>query len=143
MRAVAEGCMHECFSHSEEGVFDVTRMRAWAARNLVPVQIDISDYAQHIRSSRVIEDTRVDSLTEIECASDPAIFVMFMRPGEETTHLMIDGHHRTIRLLKEGKTEQLAYIFTEAQIIRPPEGFDMPLDWGDADLVGDQLVKRG
>lgn len=142
MCRVIEGGARECFEHSECGTFDVTAMREWAAANLQPVSVRLSDINPFIRTNRVTEEKRVMGLPEDSWKHDPGMFLL-LGEGDDITHLMIDGHHRALRREIEGETCMLCYVVPTAEAKRPQEGWfkDTHADWGD-NFVDGKIVKR-
>lgn len=142
MTQVCLGTAHECFEHSEEGWFDITRMRKWARQHCAIVNVELVAFVHHIASTRVFEEERINTLTMEEWANDPVLFVVYENGPNGVEHLMIDGHHRAMRAFREGAETVRAYMVPEHAITRPPKGFQHGPDWGD-DLVDGKIVKRG
>lgn len=147
MQDVIKGRAHECFEHSDEGIFDVTLMREWAALYGEIHTIDVADCAPFIRQSRVTDPARIAELPMEAWLSDPVMFIEMTREvggKSETTHLMIDGHHRMLRLEQEGVKTARAYIIPEQFAIRPQPGWGSSgVDWGEHIIVDGEIVKRG
>jgi len=152
MSLVAEGRVHECFTHSTEGTFDITAMRAQALKTHREIhKIDIAPHiTEFLLSNHVWDDERVrywigSPLYEWE----PAILVLY--PGNH--HIVADGVHRLIARARMEKEIQGTpgypvfsapfWVFEKEEIIRPgPEWVDNPLyDWGD-DVVDGKIVRR-
>lgn len=143
MSKVIAGQARECFEHSEEGIFDITAMREWAAANTKPVWVLLSDIVPFIRTNRVTELERTISLPDSSWQNDPGMFILLGPSGEET-HLMIDGHHRALRREMQGEKHMLCYVVPMADAKRPSAGWytNTQTDWGD-ELVDGKIVKRG
>lgn len=146
MAPVLAGLQHECFEHSEAGLFDVTAMRQWLhrvdAEKALVAHVPLSEIVDHIRAHRVTMEERVATLPEDSWREDPGIFIVLnTRNGEE--HLMIDGHHRALRREREGFTYMHFYMVPEEYAIRPRPGWTKNpfVDWGD-EVVGGRIVKR-
>ena len=145
--SVLKGRGHECFEHSEEGLFDITLMREWAhASKLEPHFIDLEAVIGYIENSRVYDPQRIDDLTMDEALFDPALVVLYQRPDGDQ-HLYIDGTHRALKLWRNGQKRQLVFIIPEERIIRPDlnkYGSSTEVlgkDWGDL-VVDGKIVKR-
>ena len=143
MRRVAQGDAHEAFTHSIDGVFDITLMRRWAKANLDPVRVDLADFIDFVRANRDIDEARVSELTNEEALNDPGMFVQYDKPGDGIYHLHIDGVHRALRLYSMGIPYQWVWIVPEAAIIRPsPLMRKNPwVDWGK-EFIDGRLVER-
>lgn len=146
MQLVFDGICHECFSHSTEGLFDVTLMREFALQN--PTKVDrwkapLNLFLDHLRENYVFEGARVAELSEVSWQSDPGLIVLFSAPDDLDTTLIIDGVHRAMRREAEGQEDMEFFVFDESQIIRPAPGFvENPFaDWGDK-VVDGKIVKR-
>lgn len=151
-KLVAKGRVHESFVHSTCGTFDITLMREFAQKNvrfsadgevreseveLVLLTIN-EEVKQFIMQSRDVEEERIMELSEESWDRDPIMGVHY----PDGTTLLIDGHHRILRRLIEGKTDVIAYMFKPEQIIRPQTGWgDMKgVEWGNKTFVDGELV---
>jgi hypothetical protein len=146
MDLVAAGKIHESFEHSDEGHFDVTSMRQWAAANKAPiVSFSLAGMVEPLRAGRVVDEERVANLPLNSVLNDPAMVVVYNEEGQ-SRHLVIDGTHRILRRAKLGLRTFPAYLIDSIDIIRPDttkfvRGVDRGLDWGDG-VEGDKIVKR-
>lgn len=142
MSRVNAGAEHECFEHSEEGIFDVTLMRMWAMAHLKPVLVPLEDMVPFILSTRDTEPARVFELPEDSWRHDPGLAVEY--PGDPPQHLMIDGHHRALRRAAEGLKDMPMFIIPQAGIIRPRPGWGINpfTDWGGKVMKDGKLVDR-
>lgn len=146
MALVATGRMHEAFTHTIYGTFDVTVMReatksGVAERVLVPLY-EINPF---IRTTRVTEPERIAELRAESWEDDPGL-------GFDTPDgfLMLDGHHRALRREMEGKTHMYMWRFPYELMAafkpRPgyvdPSKLDERFDWGDK-IVDGKIVRRG
>lgn len=147
MYHVARGEMREAFQHDELGYFDVTAMRALAVKKGELVTVDINAVAPFVQEQRVFEWTRARELPWESWQRDPILYVRITEPFPlPISYLLIDGAHRVMRRLEEGRTTVDAYVLDMADVIRPAanqsdirnHGFD----WGD-DIVNGKIVKRG
>lgn len=142
MDFVIAGKAREVFEHSDEGRFDVTAMREFAKKNVIAVMVPVELTAPILKTIRVIDWDRVNSLDLYTCMTDPAMAVILDRPGVEIEHLMIDGIHRCLRLEKEGVKHQPVWMLEEKHVIRPDMNLMMKVhDWGDI-MVDGKIVKR-
>ena len=147
MQVIESGRGRETFTDSEEGIFDVTAMREYAFKNKLPTQaFPTRGMEQYLREHRVIDNARVRELRDYSYLCDPALVVIYQRPGEAVQHLLIDGSHRIMRRCINRFSTFRAYVFTEAQIIRPDLTGratleEVGMDWGDK-VVDGKIVKR-
>lgn len=146
MALIEKGSVHERFTHSIEGEFDITAMREWASKNVKPVRVPISEVIEFVTTSRVMDVERVRTLTTWSWRIDPALAVEYVNDGK-TEHLLVDGTHRIMRRHLEGQTEFPCWIVPESAIVRPNmdewcNGEERGLDWGD-ELIDGKIVKRG
>lgn len=113
--------LHECdnldeiFTHVDEDEaktvrhFNATKMLDFARQNQSVDRLNIAlDEAQieFIKRNRGIERPKVDRLVE-PYLSSPIIVIEF----EPDIHLVVDGHHRLVRLWEDGRTSVHAYYF--------------------------------
>lgn len=149
MNYVIAGRMRECFSHSDQGEFDVTAQRAWCEQNALDeakcqvINVGLEQIIPWLAEHRVVEDQRAAELPETSWLLDPGIFIHYVdiEAGTES-HLMIDGHHRALRRHREGKDNMLFYLVPSKFIIRPSKDW-IPnpwFDWGDK-MVDGKIIK--
>jgi hypothetical protein len=103
--------------------FDVDRARAFAADGRTPVEVEEESVRVSIRSSKMHEphidhvDTRYPGVIAHVHYQEESGLV-------HRCHLLIDGHHRAARCLREGRPFH-AYLLTEEEsqaiLIRSPE----------------------
>jgi hypothetical protein len=131
MQSIAQGLGHECFEHSNEGVFDITLMRAWAATHLTAVTVELAHFIEFVREGRIWEAARVDELTYNQWRYDPIMFVAYPTEDGPMSHVLVDGTHRALRAHKEGSKFIKAFIVPEDKIIRPAaDGIMLQDAWG-------------
>lgn len=141
---VASGKVHESFTHSVMGTFDVTLMRERAFSLPMPIQsiaLEPDTYT-FIAMNRDIDSQRVANLTHQSWYCDPAILIHC----KDDTMLIIDGNHRIMRRFEEGMNHFLAFVFEEDEAIRPPADFhlDPKMQWGSMEVSSDgRISPRG
>jgi hypothetical protein len=143
MLPVFRGEAHECFEHSELGIFDVTMTRAWAENNAEVMVVDLSDIVPFILTNRVTEPSRVMQLSEASWRSDPGLILYTEEPNGSHEHVVIDGHHRALRRNAEGETTMGFYVLPLNRAVRPSYGWTKQsnVDWGD-EIIDGKIVKR-
>lgn len=142
MAIVAAGGSLEAFTHSIHGTFNVTAMRTAAPFHAELIEVPLASLVDHIRVSRVVEESRLADLPEASWRNDPGIILVEEKDGE-VLHTIIDGHHRALRRQREGLLTMVLWEFKMADAIRPPPGFG-PIpghDWGDEFRDG-KIVRR-
>lgn len=140
---IAAGLGRESFEHSTEGTFDITALRAVAVERGDLWTVSLGQIVPHIHTNREVCLERVKSLPDESWKSDPVIFLVIERGGE-TSHLMVDGHHRALRRHQEGLTDVAAYMVPIELAPRPQRGWGRhaAFNWGEKEVVGDKLVPR-
>jgi hypothetical protein len=144
MSYVIRGVSHECFEHSELGIFDVTEMRIAATKigELKSVPIDM--IAPFVMVNRVTEPARVMALDDASWKHDPGIMIVseYDEQGVPTV-TMVDGHHRALRRAIQGYESMDIWMIPLEKAIRPsPEWVKNPFfDWGEE--IRDGQIIRG
>lgn len=144
MSLVASGRCHECFEHSEIGLFDITDMRARASELGELAVLSLEDITPFVVENRVIDDGRVKDLSETSWKNDPGIMIVLKRDSAGVpTVVMVDGHHRSIRRYIEGLVDMQMWMIPIEKALRPSEGWvkNPYIDWGDQ-IIDGKIVPR-
>lgn len=142
MNKLALGLVHECFTHSTEGEFDVTLMNM-AARaghyELFTAPLD-HELVEKIKQIRDWDIDRVMKLTK-EQIDEPTLWVL----TNNNQHLLIDGTHRLLARATAGFDEFHGYLAPMNKIIRPHRDmmFTNPNhDWGRMEIRDGGIYDR-
>jgi hypothetical protein len=128
---VASGEWRETFTSVDYSFpIDVTRIREILLNNplrwrqtLVPISIEVVEFLNRVRE---IDAQRVMALTT-EQLSEP-VFVATFEDGKEGV-CPIDGHHRIIRLFRQGHHGVLAYLIPWYEL--PKAANKLVIEWGN------------
>jgi len=147
MAQVFSGHQRECFTHSDEGTFDISAMRAALPAQLPhdSADVSLSQIIPFLAEHRVVEQARVQELSDWSWREDPGIFLVIPpKGGEGVTHLMVDGHHRAVRRHLEGMEDMRFYFVQLKDALRPAFGWvaNPFVDWGDP-IIDGRIVRRG
>lgn len=145
MALVARGHANECFEHADAGRFDVTAMRKAAPFLGELICVSLTDIVPHIRSERVTEDARVRELGPISWQDDPGLAVYgHFGKSDVVEHLIIDGHHRALRRMREGLKDMMIWQIPIERALRPNDALFAKrpgYDWGD-ELRDGKIFRR-
>lgn len=134
---VAAGKVHESFTHSEMGTFDITLMRQRAEKQKMPVHEVLlnAEVYTFLATHRDIDQARIENLKYESWNCDPAIIIKC----KDGTMLVVDGNHRIMRRFEEGKDFFLTYFFEEDEAVRVPPDFriDTARQWGSMTVDSD------
>lgn len=149
MERVISGHERECFSHSTEGIFDITGMRQLIKSGKIEGElrtVDLDQVIPFIEQNRVVDMQRVHDLDRASWRDDPGIFIVLKEDtdGNGPTVLMVDGHHRAMRRRQEGFPTIWMWFIKEENAVRPAPGWvqNTSVDWGD-EIIDGKIVKRG
>lgn len=149
MARVMSGHERECFEHSTEGIFDITRMREFIKCRKIQgalCSVDLGQIIPFMEKNRVIDMERVQELDRRSWRDDPGIFIVLKEDndGSGPTVLMVDGHHRAMRRYLEGFHTIRMWFIREEHATRPEPGWarNTRIDWGD-EIIDGKVVKRG
>jgi hypothetical protein len=135
------GRVHECFTHSTEGEFDVTLMRLAAPVMYEPFTSDLTpEIVECIKKTRDWERSRILEITR-EQMDEPSLWVLL--PCNE--HLLIDGTHRLLARATAGLTKFDGYMARYDQVIRVDQNLmytNPNHDWGRIEIRGGKLYDR-
>ena len=128
---VVSGALRETFTSVDYSFpIDVTRIREILIRNplrwrqtLVPISTEVVEFLNRVRE---IDEQRVMALTE-EQLREP-VFVATFEDGKEGV-CPIDGHHRMIRLFRQGHHGVLAYLIPWYEL--PKADHRLVIEWGN------------
>jgi hypothetical protein len=143
MAIVQAGLSHECFEHSELGLFDITSMRKAITAGTLPfnkIKVSLEQIVPWVHTNRVTEEARWRSLPIKSWYDDPGIFIVTQLGNGTLEHLMVDGHHRSLRRHFEGKETMDFYEVALRYAIRPDPHMSKLAEWGDQQLVDDKIV---
>ncbi len=135
---VKSGLVHEAFTHTTEGVFDITEMRNFALKckkivEYIPIDDSLINF---VKENRDIDYDRVASLSRDEL-NDPCMVVAY----PEGEMLIIDGGHRIIRQAQLSLPTIPFWVFEPSEIIRPANDFvDSGIEWGAFEIVDGQIL---
>jgi hypothetical protein len=144
MVPVLQGKQHECFEHSESGIFDITAMRLVLPNIGVLHTISLDQIVPFIMENRVTDPARVMQLAAASWRDDPGIFIVSDYDSEGTPNVtMVDGHHRAMRRAIEKETDMEMWFVPTEKAIRPAAGWmkNPYVDWGDP-IVDGKIIRR-
>jgi hypothetical protein len=139
-KLVKLGRVHECFTHSIIGTFDVTLMNEVAPYLYQRFQADITpDLISQVKATRDWDAERVANIT-IEEVLQPTLWIL---DTSDNTHILIDGTHRIIASLERFKFAKFhGYMATLADAIRPANNLIASHDWGRIEVKNGKLYNR-